>query len=103
MSTIGKVASNERGRGALNHWRRGSDPVTGSRTHRRAQVNRSKKLELKDTLMKPLTITNGKRKRWIGQSVRYEAIKTGTFQVASSSAYVGKRPPGRFMQNKGTT
>jgi hypothetical protein len=26
----------------------------------------------------------------------------GTFQVAGSSTYVGKRPPGRLVQNKGT-
>ncbi len=28
-STIGTATSNEPGRGALNHWRRGRDPVTG--------------------------------------------------------------------------
>jgi hypothetical protein len=28
---IGTKASNERGRGALNHWCRGRDPVTGPR------------------------------------------------------------------------
>jgi hypothetical protein len=27
---IGTKASTERGRGALNHWRRGGDPITGS-------------------------------------------------------------------------
>ena len=56
---IGTKASNERGRGALNHWCRGRDPVTGSRpgvAHRRDQVMRSKTLELENTLMKPLTI-----------------------------------------------
>jgi hypothetical protein len=54
MSTIGTEASNERGRGALNHWRRGRDPVTGSRTQGSGEA--VKKLELKNTLMKPLTI-----------------------------------------------
>src|ERR1700732_3418355 len=36
MSMIGTKASNERGRGALNHWCRGRDPVTGPRPQRRA-------------------------------------------------------------------
>jgi hypothetical protein len=52
---IGTKASNERGRGALNHWCRGRDPVTGPRpsvAHRMP----SKNLELENTLMKPLTI-----------------------------------------------
>jgi hypothetical protein len=51
---IGTKASNERGRGALNHWCRGRDPVTRPRpsvAHRMP----SKKLELENTLMKPLT------------------------------------------------
>ena len=45
--------------GRFNHWRRGRDPVTGPRprvVHRGDQVMRSKKLELENTLMKPLTI-----------------------------------------------
>jgi hypothetical protein len=49
---IGTKASNEHGRGALNHWCRGHDPVTGACFGSDA---RSKKLELENTLMKPLT------------------------------------------------
>ena len=60
MSTIGTVASNERGRGALNHWRRGRDPVTGSRpaASRIAGLQNEavEKTRTEDTLMKPLTI-----------------------------------------------
>ena len=55
MSTIGTEASNERGRGALNHWRRGCDPVTGSHASQ-GSGEAVEKLELKNTLMKPLTI-----------------------------------------------
>ena len=54
---IGTKASNERGRGALNHWCRGHDPVTGPRpgvAHRRDQAMPTK-LEPENTLMKPLT------------------------------------------------
>ena len=50
---IGTKASNEHGRGALNHWCRGHDPVTGPRMF--GSDARSKKLELENTLMKPLT------------------------------------------------
>ena len=52
---IGTKASNERGRGGLNHWCRGRAPSPGrapSVAHRR---ERAKKLELESTLMKPLT------------------------------------------------
>ena len=51
---IGTKASNEHGQGALNHWCRGHDPVTGPRML--GSDARSKKLELENTLMKPLTI-----------------------------------------------
>ncbi len=54
---IGTKASNERGRGALNYWCRGRDPVTGPRpsvAHRMPSYA-VKKLELENTLMKPLT------------------------------------------------
>jgi hypothetical protein len=52
---IGTKASNERGRGALNHWCRGRDPVTGPRPSVAHRMPSSKKLELENTLMKPLT------------------------------------------------
>ena len=59
MSTIGTVASNERGRGALNHWRRGRDPVIISRPAPRASQGSGEAVEKTRTgksLMKPLTI-----------------------------------------------
>jgi hypothetical protein len=53
MSTIGTKASNERGRGALNHWRR---PRHGVAHASQGSGEAVEKLKLKNTLMKPLTI-----------------------------------------------
>ena len=57
MSTIGTVASNERGRGALNHRRRGRDPVTISRpAASQGSGEAVEKTRTGESLMKPLTI-----------------------------------------------
>jgi hypothetical protein len=50
---IGTKALNEYGRGALNLWCRGRDPVTGPRMF--GSDARTKKLELENTHMKPFT------------------------------------------------
>ena len=51
---IGTKASNEGGRGALNHWCSGRDPIKGA-AHGFGSDVRLKKLELENSLMKPLT------------------------------------------------
>jgi hypothetical protein len=61
MSTIGTVAS-ERGRGAMNHWRRGRDPVTISRPAASRIAGAGgpgeavEKTRTGESLMKPLTM-----------------------------------------------